>query len=408
MSTTFRSPIRILAAVGPGDAVNSFRDWHSGVRTLSETSITYTSQAYEFFATHGIAFWVISSNPRRERIEAGANCIENRPRVGGGRLSGFAYHMAHLLYALSLLYSAVRFRTTHVIVDSGTTHWFAFWMFRAFRIEVLPNFHNVYWPDGHAPRGAVRRTLLRMDSLFFKYAVRTAFGVSPACGQQIGAMSAGRTIFHEYRAQYVRSDFAGLPPPGASAPFRVLFVGRVERDKGVFDVLSIAEALDRRHPGAFAFDICGGGTASEELAREIALRRLAGKVIFHGKLSRPELLTVYAASYIVIVPTRSTFCEGLPMVCAEAVLAGRPVVTSRISNALEVLRGAVVEAREDDPDDYADKIARVALDAKLFAQLAHSTARVSEQFTNPAFGMRARLEQWLSGDGMPRLDGRSA
>ena len=32
----------------------------------------------------------------------------------------------------------------------------------------------------------------------------------------------------------------------------------------------------------------------------------------------------------------------------------------------------------------------------------------SEQFTNPAFGMRARLEQWLSGDGMPRLDGRSA
>ena len=400
MSTALHPLIRILAAVGPGDAVNSFRDWASGVRTLSETSITYTSQAYEFFVKYDIAFWVVSSHPRRERLQSGANRIENRPRIGGGRLSGIAYHMAHLAYAVSLLASAVRFRATHAIVDSGTTHWFLLWMFRAFGIEVLPNFHNVNWPEGHPPKRLARRAILRLDSLFFKYAVRTAFGVSPACGQQLRMMSGGRTAFHDYRAQYERSDFATLPIPGPTAPFRVLFAGRVEADKGVFDILAINEILNKRHPGAFAFDICGGGGASEALAREIAARRLAGHVVMHGKLSRPELLKVYAASHLVIVPTRSTFCEGLPMVCAEAMLAGRPVVTSRISNALEVLRGAVIEAREDDPNDYADKIAGVAADPHLYAELVRNTATVSEQFMDPAFGLTAQLEQWLATGGV--------
>ena len=83
------------------------------------------------------------------------------------------------------------------------------------------------------------------------------------------------------------------------------------------------------------------------------------------------------------------------MVCAEAVIAGRPVLTSALSNALEALQGAVVEAREDDPQDYADKIEALFDDPAAYAELVRNAERVSTQFTDPARGLAAALEQCL-------------
>ena len=85
------------------------------------------------------------------------------------------------------------------------------------------------------------------------------------------------------------------------------------------------------------------------------------------------------------------------MVCAEAVIAGRPVLTSKLSNAIEPLRGALIEAREDDPQDYAAKIEALGADPLVHAQLVAQTERVSAQFTDPRFGLSSALEQCLIG-----------
>jgi glycogen synthase len=225
--------------------------------------------------------------------------------------------------------------------------------------------------------------------------VRSALGVSPECGRQIGVMSGGVTQFFDYRAQFVSGDFGELPRPVLSSPMRIMFAGRVEENKGVFDILTICELLASRHPNRFAFDICGTGGASEALAAQVAARGLRDSVILHGKLIRPELLKIYGRSHLVIVPTRSTFCEGLPMVCAEAVIAGRPVLTSRLSNAQDALRGALLEAREDDPEDYAAKIEALADDPAGYAEMVRHTAHVSGQFMNPGRGLASALERCL-------------
>ncbi|MGH7291819.1 MAG: glycosyltransferase, partial [Myxococcota bacterium] len=296
-----------------------------------------------------------------------------------------------------LLLSAIRFRATHALIDSGTTHWFGLWLFRLFRIEVVPNFHNVYWPAGHEPQGRAKRAVMWLDGLFFRHGVRKVLGVSPECGRQASLLARGTTTFFDYRAQFVRGDFGVLSRPVLSWPMRVVFAGRVEENKGVFDILAICEALEARAPGRFVFDICGGGGAFDALLAEVERRRLGGRVVLHGKLIRPELLKVYGASHLVIVPTRSTFCEGLPMVCAEAVIAGRPVLTSRLSNAIEALRGALIEAREDDPLDYAAKIEALGADPQAHARLVAQTGRVSAQFTDPHFGLSSALERCLMG-----------
>ena len=89
------------------------------------------------------------------------------------------------------------------------------------------------------------------------------------------------------------------------------------------------------------------------------------------------------------------------MVCAEAVIAGRPVLTSRLSNALDALRGALVEAREDDPADYAAKIEALADDPARHAEMVRHTAGVSAQFTTPEFGLTSALERCLGGKSWP-------
>ena len=59
--------------------------------------------------------------------------------------------------------------------------------------------------------------------------------------------------------------------------------------------------------------------------------------------------------------------------------------------------GALVEAREDDPADYADKIESLAAGPARYAELVRGTALVSSQFMNPAFGLTTALERCLLG-----------
>ena len=70
-------------------------------------------------------------------------------------------------------------------------------------------------------------------------------------------------------------------PPIERGPFRVLFNGRVEANKGVFDLVSIAASLAATRPGEFHFDVCGDGSALEELRIEVVGRDLQDLVSVH-------------------------------------------------------------------------------------------------------------------------------
>src|ERR1700745_1902054 len=57
---------RLLYAIGPGDGVRAFCDWQSGQTTITETSLTYSGQFFDFCTANGIQCWAISSNERAD------------------------------------------------------------------------------------------------------------------------------------------------------------------------------------------------------------------------------------------------------------------------------------------------------------------------------------------------------
>jgi glycogen(starch) synthase len=182
--------------------------------------------------------------------------------------------------------------------------------------------------------------------------------VSPAAARQVHAI-AGHVPVTVFKPSFSAASFREIPAPKdhATAPFRVMFAGRIEENKGVFDILSIAEKMPK---GKFEFTICGGGPALAELRQEIESRGLRRIVKTFGKLARPELLAQYLDAHVVIVPTRSTFEEGFAMVVAEALLLLRPVVSSPVVPAAEVLQPSVSVVPADSVDGYVAELMKMA------------------------------------------------
>jgi glycosyltransferase involved in cell wall biosynthesis len=297
-----------------------------------------------------------------------------------------------------LTWSALRFRATHAVIDSGTAHWFLFAPLAWAGVQVIPNLHNTRWPAGHPPTGRLNRLLLRLDGLFFRHCVKLALAVSPEGARQVAELSRGRTRTREYRAQFVAADFADLPPdPPLDGPRRLLFAGRVERDKGVFDLVEAVARLNADGGVRYTLEVCGAGSAVPELEALLHERGLSDQVRLRGRLQRADLLQAYAHCHAVVVPTGPTFNEGFAMVCAEAALAGRPVVGSRVVPAGEVL-GAAFKTAENDPEDIARVLRWLLEDPDAYAAAVAATVKVRPQFVDRANGLTAALVSLLTDD----------
>jgi len=339
--------------------------------------------------------YAVSSHPARGQLHDGPFLIENRPKPLANPGGPLSYHLNQVWYGLSLVVSAFRYGAQVAVFDSGSTHWFVLAPLALARVRVVPCLHNTIWPNGPAPAGLVKRAVRTLDGWFWR-AVAATLCVSPECQRQIEALSATRNppVF-QFRGQYDPETFAAVdpPPPHDRAPFRVLYVGRVVRGKGVFDLLEIARRLKRDAPNRFAFDVCGGGPDLDALSAAAREGGLGELFQVYGRVSRQELMASYGRCHVVIVPTRSSFCEGLPATASEAILAGRPVLTSRLSNVVDVFEGAVVEARPDDPDSYADCLLRLTTDRDYYLGCCRASTAHRGQFYDRDRGWAAAIER---------------
>ena len=394
--------MRLFATLGPGDIVDAHRRHLDGEAIVSETSITFSGQLFEWCRLAGIDLMACSYHPRVDRIDDGRIHARNVPKRWGGQ-HGVMFHLSELFYAVRIARAARAFGADLALIDSGTTHYFLLWLLRLSGTRVVVNFHNVMWPQGYKPTGIVSRSVTWLNGRFFRRGVAASMGCSPECGRQVDEL-AGRTLpYFEWRGQFRRDGFAQGAAETNERPFRLLYVGRAEENKGVLDLVEIARRLARRAPGQVKIEVCGDGGALPELRRRIVEAGLESTLVTHGRLQRPALLAAYVRSNAVIVPTRGSFCEGLPLVCAEAVISRRPIVTSALSNALPVLGPAIVEAPPEDLDGYVEAILSLATDPAVYAARVAACGHLAEQFFNRERSYPAALQRLLAaiGDAPP-------
>lgn len=170
-----------------------------------------------------------------------------------------------------------------------------------------------------------------------------------------------------------------------------LTVARLAPRKGIADLVAAAEIVARQDP-SFRFYIAGSGPMQNDLQSEIQRRNLSDQVKLLGHVQdRRQLVDLYRNATLFIHPAHY---EGLPTVLLEAMACGRPVISTAVSGALDVIEpeenGLLVPPHN--PAAIADATLRLLKDgglAEALGKAAHRTIeeryswkRVSENYLN--------------------------
>lgn len=150
----------------------------------------------------------------------------------------------------------------------------------------------------------------------------------------------------------------GLFAPAAAGerdPSRLLFVGRLNAQKGIGDLL---EALARMRHSA-TLEVIGDGPDRAALVARTEALGIAGRVTWRGALPQPALPEAYRRAAALVVPSIG---EGLGLVAVEAQLCKTPVVAYASGGVTDTIRDGET-GRLVPPGDVAALAA--ALDALL-------------------------------------------
>jgi glycosyltransferase involved in cell wall biosynthesis len=165
-----------------------------------------------------------------------------------------------------------------------------------------------------------------------------------------------------------------------STPVRLLFVGRLERAKGIERAMLVLERLGDHGVDA-TLDIVGDGPQRSAFARFVAERGLDRSVSFHGWLPRRDIDRRYADAHILLLP--SSCSEGWPKVLSEGMAYGVVPVASNVSSVPEYLEragtGSVVSV--DDVDGYASAIRRYVADGDAWKAESERAMSAARQFS---------------------------
>ena len=236
--------------------------------------------------------------------------------------------------------------------------------------------HGIRWEDGKHYSTLFKRLRVYYDSfLTERYVVRHVrhmIAISPYVTRYFRAML--RPDVEVYAlANAIDERYFNLEPgqPGLT----ILFAGRVIPRKRVMDLVQAFSRLLSQVPAA-RLHIAGETRTEpayvESIRRWVHAAQLDEQVRFLGALPETALLREFAGCSVVALPSAQ---ETAPMVIAQAMSAGKPVVATRVGGVGDMLgedaaRGLLVEV--GDIERLAAAFTRLLQQPDLRAQMGRS------------------------------------
>jgi len=384
-------PLCLAYAAGPGDVVRTFAHWQRGEDDPHQLAMTYSAQFFDVCRRMGARGVVISSCPRADLVRTDQFHVENLPR--GPMRRGLGFHLQQIAYMREVVKRAALQGADLLVVADATGHFFPLQWFAPRRMGLVPSLHCPLWPKSR-PLSRLQTIINRLNRSLFRDRSAAILCLSRDIENQVRMISsqAPRPIV-PFIPTYRSSVFDHVSEPPPQPPFNLLFAGRLEKEKGIFDLLQIA--IDLKHAGLahIHLHLCGDGSRETDLRHAAARAGVESIFHIHGYCYRPQMQAHIARSHVLVVPTTSAFGEGFNKVVVEGILADRPVITSSICPAIEAVADAVVEVAPDDPDGYLQAALRLAGDQDLYNAKREACRRLQAQFYDPARSWGSALSQ---------------
>jgi glycosyltransferase involved in cell wall biosynthesis len=249
------------------------------------------------------------------------------------------------------------------IVEKGAMAWYA-------RLRGVP---AVMFPRGGSIVGDSRR------SPFTRAWVRVAFrGARQIVCQSdswrqfaielLGFAPANVAVVRNWTATRALLALGSTRAGAGHSPVRLLFVGWLERDKGIFELLEAARLLTARGR-RFVLDVAGDGSVAADARAVIARCGLDPVVRLRSWLGDSELEEALRDSDVLVLPS---WAEGLPNAMVEGMAAGLAVVVTRVGAIPEVVsdRESAMLVEPRDPESLAAALAALIDDPQLRREIA--------------------------------------
>lgn len=377
-------PIKICYVTGPGDVFGTYEHWKAGAFDPRVPSVAYSTMFYEACAKLGAEALLIN----RRDASAGLKRDGNFSFISmeGPRGRAVSYHVSAMRYALALR-RAVSSYAPHVTVvasDAPPLSWPL--ITSKSKINIL-SLHNTFWPMGDFPPGpsyAAKRWLLSFVSAGFDGAVAT----SNECARQFNRVSARKSPcvveVPQQKERLTRNIHATV------GDRRIVFAGRIETEKGVFDLLTAFESLAASFPEA-RLEFAGAGSALERLKVEVSKSSFRDRIQVLGLLDSEALHQRLSGAYAFVCPTRRSFHEGLAVVCLEAAAHGVPTILSSVVPASDLLQDSCVRVPADDVGALTDRLRDLLCDPADRDRRAMAALNWSEALYDRSLSWGSRL-----------------
>jgi len=231
---------------------------------------------------------------------------------------------------------------------------------RRLDVPVVYTAHHTY-RQAHA-RGSLKRALAPLERRAYRLAA-AVIAVSPSTASAVRAMGV-RNV--EVIPPGVDAEALAAPGESLRDPGLVLFVGRLEPEKGPLDAVAVMQAVRERQPGAHGVMVGRGS-----LDAEVRAAARGGGVEVRGGIPDDELRRLYAAAAVLVVPSRY---EGLGIVALEAAAAGAAVVAYDVTGLRDAVAGRGVLVAPGDRAAMAREAAALLADPGRRAEVAGAAA----------------------------------
>lgn len=228
-------------------------------------------------------------------------------------------------------------------------------LLRRLAVPVVYTAHHTY-RQAHVPSDP-RRVLAPVEAAAYRRAQRV--------------LAVSRSTADAVMAMRVPGARVEVVPPGVDVPAldaaardsgRMLFVGRLEREKGALTAVELMRSLVERRP-EWSGVVVGGGRL-ERAVREAADG--CDRIAVLGRVDDATLARELAAAGVLLMPSRY---EGLGLVALEAQARGTPVVGYDVSGLRDAVREGGILVAEDDAEALRGACRRVLEDEALAADL---------------------------------------
>jgi glycogen synthase len=118
-----------------------------------------------------------------------------------------------------------------------------------------------------------------------------------------------------------------------TGPAHLVYLGRLEYEKGIHDLIAALPRIRRTHPGT-TLTIAGTGTQQSWLAEQARKHKVLKATTFVGHLDHEQLVRLLHAADAAVLPSHY---EPFGIVALEAAAAGIPLVTSNVGGLGEAV-----------------------------------------------------------------------